>query len=265
LEKSFVRVFDFTHAIVREPGRSVVNGISSAASPPSYDGVVAEHRAYIDALRGAGLTVDILPPLEAFPDSVFVEDPALVFSEGAILLRPGVASRLGEAEEMRAPLKKHFDRVLELEGDQYADGGDVLVSQSEVFIGLSKRTNRAGAERLVTLLGQFGRKARVAETPADILHFKSASSLLSEHTVMATKRLADSGVFSGLKVLVVPEGEEGAANFLRINDTVFVGDRYPRTIEMLTREGFTAKPIKIDEIRKLDAGLSCMSLRWRKP
>jgi dimethylargininase len=185
-----------------------------------------------------------------------------VFPEGAILLRPGVASRLGEAEEMRAALHKHFDRVLELEGEQYADGGDVLVSQNEVFIGLSKRTTRAGAERLVVLLGQLGRKARIADTPADILHFKSASSLLSEDTVMATKRLADSGIFAHLKVLVVPEGEEGAANFLRINDTVLVGDRYPRTIKMLQREGFHAKPVKIDEIRRLDAGLSCMSLRW---
>lgn len=258
-----MRVFDFTHAIVREPGRSVVNGISSSSSPPAYDGVVAEHRAYVAALRSAGLAVDVLPPLETFPDSVFVEDPALVFPEGAILLRPGVASRLGEAEHMRAPLKKHFDRVLELEGEQYADGGDVLVSQDEVFIGLSKRTNRAGAERLVTLLAQFGRKAHVAETPADILHFKSASSLLGEDTVMATKRLADSGIFAHLKVLVVPESEEGAANFLRINDTVFVGDRYPRTIEMLRREGFAAQGLRIDEIRKLDAGLSCMSLRWR--
>lgn len=260
-----MRVFDFTHAIVREPGRSVVHGISSASSPPAYDGVVAEHRAYVAALRGAGLMVDILPPLEDFPDSIFVEDPALVFPEGAILLRPGVASRLGEAEHMRTPLTKHFDRVLELEGGEFADGGDVLVSQDEVFIGLSKRTNRAGAERLVELLAQFGRKARVAETPTDILHFKSASSLLSEDIVMATKRLADSGIFAHLKVLVVPEGEEGAANFLRINDTVFVGDRYPRTIEMLRREGFAAQGLKIDEIRKLDAGLSCMSLRWRKP
>ena len=259
-----MRVFDFTHAIVREPGRSVVGGIRSGPSAPTYAGVLAEHGAYIAALRAAGLTVDVLPPLEDFPDSVFVEDPALVFPEGAILLRPGVASRLGEAEEMRASLQKHFDRVLELEGEQYADGGDVLVSQDEVFIGLSKRTNRAGADRLVTLLGELGRKGRVAETPADILHFKSASSLLSENTVMATKRLADSGVFADLKVLVVPEGEEGAANFLRINDTVLVGDRYPRTIEMLKREGFAAQGLKIDEIRKLDAGLSCMSLRWRK-
>jgi dimethylargininase len=259
-----LRVFDFTHAIVREPGRSVVNGIRSTPSAPTYEGVVAEHRAYLEALRDAGLMVDILPPLEDFPDSIFVEDPALVFPEGAILLRPGVASRLREAEEMRAPLKKHFDRVLELEGEQYADGGDVLVSQDEIFIGLSKRTNRAGAERLVGLLAQLGRKAHIAETPSDILHFKSASSLLSEDTVMATKKLADSDVFAGLKILIVPEGEEGAANFLRVNDTVLVGDHFPRTIAMLRAAGFNAKGVSVTEIGKLDAGLSCMSLRWSK-
>ena len=259
-----MRVFDFTHAIVREPGRSVVGGIRSTPAAPSYDGVLKEHRAYVAALRAAGLEVDILPPLEAFPDSVFVEDPALVFPEGAILLRPGVASRLGEAEEMRGALNRHFDRVLELQGEEYADGGDVLVTAGEVFIGLSRRTNRAGAEALAGKLGQLGRKARIAETPAAILHFKTASSLLNEDTVMATRKMAESGIFSGFRVIVVPDGEEGAANFLRVNDVVFVGDRFPRTLDLLRREGFDAKGLPVTEVAKLDAGLSCMSLRWFK-
>ncbi len=258
------RVFDFTHAVVREPGRSVVGGIRSAPAAPSYEGVLKEHRAYVAALRAAGLEVDILPPLEAFPDSVFVEDPALVFPEGAILLRPGVASRLGEAEEMRGALNRHFSRVLELEGEEHADGGDVLVTADQVFIGLSKRTNRAGAEALAGKLGQFGRKARIAETPAAILHFKTASSLLDEETVMATRKMAESGIFSGLRVIVVPDGEEGAANFLRVNDVVFVGDRFPRTLDLLRKEGFDAKGLPVTEVAKLDAGLSCMSLRWSK-
>ena len=260
-----MRVFDFTHAIVRRPGRSVTGGIRKGPDAPSYDGIVREHDAYVAALRSAGLQVDMLEPLEAYPDSVFVEDPALVFAEGAILLRPGVASRLGEAEEMRAALKARFERVLALEGDEYADGGDVLATPDEVVIGLSKRTNRAGAERLVTLLGKLGRTARVAETPADILHFKSASSLLDERTVMATRRMAQSGAFPRLEILVVPDGEEGAANFLRINDVVFVGAQYPRTIELLRGRGFDARGLPVGEIAKLDAGLSCMSLRWRKP
>ncbi|MBV8977808.1 MAG: dimethylarginine dimethylaminohydrolase [Alphaproteobacteria bacterium] len=257
-----MRAHEFTHAIVRRPGKSVVDGIRKGPEAPTYEAVAAEHERYVAALRDAGLALDVLPPLEEFPDSVFVEDPALVMPEGAILLRPGVASRLGEAEHMRGALQKHFSRLLELEGDRYADGGDVMITPDAVVIGLSKRTNRAGAERLVELLGQLGRKARIAETPADVLHLKSASSLLDENTVMATRQMADSAAFPGLEILVVPEGEEGAANFLRINDTVFVGEQYPRTCAMLLERGYNVQGLPTREIAKLDAGLSCMSLRW---
>ena len=101
-----MRVFDFSHAIVRSPGRSVVDGLRDDTSQqPSYDGVLKEHTAYVSALHEAGLIVDVLPPLEAFPDSVFIEDPAFVIPEGAILLRPGAPSRLGEREEMRSALE----------------------------------------------------------------------------------------------------------------------------------------------------------------
>src|SRR5882724_9932250 len=117
-----MRVFDFTHAIVREPGRSVVDGIRTTPSAPTYEGVMTEHRVYIAALRTAGLSVDVLPPLEGFPDSVFVEDPAFVVPEGAILLRPGAPSRLGEREAMRDALAAHFGRIAELQEGAFADG-----------------------------------------------------------------------------------------------------------------------------------------------
>src|SRR5882672_2135089 len=123
-----MRAFDFTHAIVREPGRSVVDGIRTTPSAPTYEGVMTEHRAYVAALRAAGLSVDVLPPLEGFPDSVFVEDPAFVVPEGAILLRPGAPSRLGEREAMRGALTKHFERIPELEEGELVDGGDVLIT-----------------------------------------------------------------------------------------------------------------------------------------
>jgi dimethylargininase len=87
---------------------------------------------------------------------------------------------------------------------------------------------------------------------------------LDEQTVMATRKMAESGIFSGLRVIVVPDGEDGAANFLRVNDVVFVADRFPRTLDLLRREGFDAKGLPITEVAKLDAGLSCMSLRWSK-
>ncbi|MBU6297901.1 MAG: dimethylarginine dimethylaminohydrolase [Alphaproteobacteria bacterium] len=255
-----MRVFDFDHAIVREPGRSVVRGLrSDARAVPVYERVLNEHRAYVAALRAAGLEVDVLPPLEDFPDSVFVEDPALVFPEGAVLLRPGAPSRLAEGEEMRSALARHFGRVLDL-GGGYADGGDILVTPQTVFIGLSKRTSRAGAEALHARLAELGRRTRIVETPGTILHLKSAAALLGEDTVVATK--AASGLFAGFRVLVTPDGEEGAANLLRVNDVAFVGDCYPRTLDLLAKEGPALRPLAVSEIAKLDAGLSCMSLRW---
>lgn len=258
-----MRVFDFTNAIVREPARSVIDGLrEDRTATPDFAGVRREHATYIVALREAGLKVDVLPPLEAFPDSIFVEDPALVFPEGAILLKPGAPTRLGEREEMRGALKRHFERVLELQSDEYADGGDVLVTPGLIIVGMSARTNRVGAQALVKKLAELGRRATLAATPKTILHFKTAVSLLAEDTVLATQTMADTGIFGGFKIIVTPVGEEGAANALRVNDTVLVGDSFPRTIDLLGRAGFPVAAAPVTEIGKLDAGLSCMSLRW---
>lgn len=259
-----MRVFDFTNALLRTPGRSVVNGLRDDASQtPRYEVVLTQHAAYADALRGIGIAVDVLPPLEDFPDSMFVEDPALTFPNAAILLRPGAPSRLGERETMQDALKSHFSNILSIDAaDEFVDGGDILVTPKTVFIGLSKRTNRQGADALARKLGELGYTARVAQTPAGILHFKTASSLMAEDTILATKTLADSGVFAGFDVIVTPRGEDAAANALRMNDTVFVGAHYPRTIDLLTKRGFAVRPLAVSEVAKLDAGLSCMSLRW---
>jgi dimethylargininase len=259
-----VTVYAFDNAIVREPARSVTGGLRAVdRGAPSYDGVVAEHRAYVAALEEAGVAVEALAPLEAFPDALFVEDPALVFSEGAIVLRPGAAARIGEAAEIAPALKRRFDRVLTLEGPGFADGGDVLVLPATVMIGLSARTDRTGAEELARHLSALGRSAAIATTPEGVLHFKSDCSLLDEETMLSTARLAASGVFKGMRVLMTPEGEEAAANALRVNDRVFVGAGYPQTADMLEDAGYEVVRLQTGEIAKIDAGLSCMSLRWR--
>ncbi|HEY3637707.1 MAG TPA: arginine deiminase family protein [Rhizomicrobium sp.] len=259
-----MRVFDFDHAIVREPSRSVIDGLRSDQNAiPDYDGVVREHSTYIAALRVAGLAVDVLPPLEPYPDSMFVEDPALVFPEAAILLRPGASSRLGETDEMRPVLKRHFQTVIELEGIQFVDGGDILVTPQAVMIGLSARTCAVGAEALSRVLADVGRAARTVPVPEDMLHLKSCAALLDEETLLTTARMERTGLFAGFRMIIVPDDESVAANAIRINDTVFIGDRYERTLELLAQEGFHVVPLPVTEIAKLDAGLSCMSLRWR--
>ena len=119
-----------------------------------------------------------------------------------------------------------------------------------------------GAIALAAKLDRLGRQARIVETPKGVLHFKTAVSLLDEEVVLATARMADSGMFAGFRILVVPAGEEAAANTLRINDILFLGDCFPRTAELIAKEGFRVETLAVNEVGKLDAGLSCMSLRW---
>lgn len=258
-------VYEFNAAIVREPARSVVNGLrADDRGNPTFDGVKAEHAAYIAALRAAGVEVTVLPALEDFPDSIFVEDPALVFPEGAILLRPGAETRVHETAEIAPALKRMFESVLDLPSPGFADGGDVLTTPKSVMIGLSARTDRAGAKGLIASLAKLGRKGEIVQTPEGVLHFKSDCSLLDSETMLSTKRLARSGVFKGFREVLIPEGEEPAANALRVNDVVMVGADYPRTIEMLDKLGYKVVALKTTEIGKIDAGLSCMSLRWHR-
>jgi dimethylargininase len=258
-----MRIFEFDNAIVRTPGRSVVRGIIKDPDViPEFDRVMAEHTAYVEALRSAGLSVEVLPPLEAFPDSVFVEDPALVFTNGAVLLRPGTPTRLGESDEMRPVLQRRFQTVLELSGEQYADGGDVLAARDRVFIGLSRRTTRQGAETLSRLLRQLDLVASIVETPPGSLHLKSAVSMLDEETVLTSTPIEKSGIFHDTKLIVSPD-QEPSAHALRINDIVFVPAHFPRTADLLANHGYAVMPLQVTEIRKLDAGLPCMSLRWR--
>lgn len=257
-------VYHFDNAIVRTPCHGIVDGLRAVdIGAPDYAKVLAEHLAYVTALEEAGVTVDRLPPLEAFPDSMFVEDPALVFHEGAIVMRPGATSRFGEAAEIAPVLKKRFSQVLDLPAPGFADGGDILVLQDRVMIGLSDRTNETGAAALADCLRRLGKNPVIVRTPANVLHFKSDCSLLDEETVLSTRRLAAGGVFGGLRILFTPDGEEGAANALRINDRVFVGSAFPKTIAMLEGAGYRVVPLATSEIAKVDAGLSCMSLRWR--
>jgi dimethylargininase len=257
-----MRVFDFDSAIVRLPGSSVVRGLRAGGGPdPDLSAFQREHTQYIAALEAAGLQVSVLEPLEAFPDSVFVEDPALVFPEGAVLLNPGADSRRGEAAVLKPALEARFERVLSLQAG-FADGGDVLVTPQTIYIGLSHRTNALGAGDLKRQLAALGREARVVQTPPGALHFKSASTLIDPETVLTIAALAGSDVFTGLRTLIVPAGEDAAACVLRINDVILAAAQFPRTLDLLAAHGLDVVPVPATEVVKLDAGLTCMSLRW---
>jgi dimethylargininase len=256
--------FHFNQALVRAPAPSVVKGLRAVdRGNPSLEGVRHELERYVAALSAAGVAVETLPPIDNFPDSVFVEDPALVFPEGAIVLRPGAPSRLGEGALIAPDLRRHFDRVLELT-DGFAEGGDILTTSREVLIGLSARTDHRGATALLDLLEQLGRRGRIVTTPPGVLHFKTDCSLLDEETILSTERLAASLVFGGYRVVLTPAGEDAAANALRVNDRVLLGRDFPRTAERLSRAGYTVVSLPNTNIALLDAGFSCLSLRWNR-
>ncbi|WP_428650027.1 dimethylarginine dimethylaminohydrolase family protein [Roseibium sp.] len=255
--------FRFTHAITRTPADSVAGGIRAVdTGDPSGAKFREEHELYVKALQEAGLTVEVLPALEAFPDSCFVEDPAFCLPEGAIQLRPGTDSREGEGREIRPALDKVFGKVVELPGNGHVDGGDVLMLDDVILIGLSARTDRDGAEAFAQVLGDWGYNAEICETPEGVLHFKTACSTLGDGVILATKVMADSGFFGERPLVVVPEGEDYAANVIRVNDVVLVPEGYPKTLAAIEAAGFKTVVVPTHEARKVDGGLSCLSLRF---
>lgn len=256
------RSFRFTNAIVREPAPSVINGLRTEnLGDPDFDLLKTQHRAYIDALISAGLSVETLPCLNEFPDSLFVEDTALCLPGFGVILSPGAASRKNESSHTQASLEKFFSDIVSLDGPGTVDGGDVLVTDYEIVVGLSERTNAEGARALSNLAEGRGYKVRQVATPKGVLHLKSDCSLVDSNTILATRRLSSSGVFGEYRVLEVPAGEEPAANAIRVNDVVLLPSGFPITLRLLKDLGYRVSEIPNSECQKIDGGLSCLSLR----
>ncbi len=256
----------FTHAIMRLPGETVVNGLRAFdMGAPDLSSFRRHHGDYADALRSTGATVRVLPPLEEFPDSVFVEDTALCLPEGAIVLRPGAPSRTGEAREITPHLAKYFDKVHVIKPPGFIEGGDILVTGREILVGRSARTNREGIDALGSIVAGWGGAVREVPVPRNILHLKSDCSLLDEETILATPRLAASGCFREYRVIHTAEGEEASANTVRFNGLVVVPAGFPETAERLASGGFNVRTVENTEAAKLDGGMSCLSLRFSLP
>ena len=260
------RVYKFDSAIVRRPSRSVIFGLrDKQGRNPEYETIQSEHDRYVNALLAAGIkNLHILPAQEDFPDSVFIADAALVFAEGAVLLRSGAPSRRAEPLALAPDLEKLFDTVIEVPEGGYVDGSDVLATSDKVMIGLSPRTNLAGAELLCASLERLGKCAEIVHSPKGVLHFKTACALLDDSTVLLTPQMAEAGIFDSFDQIITPEGEEVAANALRVNRTILINDDCPRTQEMLERRRYNVVPLPTTEVRLLDGGLACMSLRWKR-
>ena len=254
----------FTHAITRRPAASITSGLRAVdTGTPDLGVMQAHHDSYIVTLRETGATVVELPALDAYPDSVFVEDTALCLPQGAVVMRPGAPSRLGEAAEMAPHLKALYGQVVAITGaGSFIEGGDILVTEREILVGRSARTNAAGIAELTRLVAPWGHTVREVHTPPGVLHFKTDCSLLDTDTILSTQRLSASGCFTGYTVIDVADGEEAAANTIRFNDLVLMPAGFPRTRDAIAAAGLTVREIGNSECAKLDGGMSCLSLRF---
>lgn len=248
-------------AIVREPGASFADGLTTASlGAPDYPTMLLQHEAYVSALKDIGLAVTSLPPLPGHPDAHFVEDVAVITPKQAIITRPGAPSRAGEVEPMVRELRKWRD-LTRIKEPGTLEGGDVLIAGKRCLIGISKRTNQSGADQLASILSDEGFECRTLNVH-DGLHLKSSINELDDDTLLITEAYADNPALEGFDCVVVPKGEEYAANTLVVNDTILMPAGFENTHAILRDSGLDVFELAMSESQKMDGGLSCLSLRF---
>jgi dimethylargininase len=252
----------FTQAIARKPGKNFDQGLTTTVSvkPPQYKLLLQQHETYLETLMSCGLEVTILDPLPDYPDAYFVEDTAVVTPDVGVITNPGAATRNGEEESM-APVLAGFRKIERILAPGTVDGGDVLQVGSHFFIGLSERTNKEGAGQLGRILESFGNTWATVEVGAG-LHFKSSVNYVGQNTLLVTPDFAEHAEFRGYEKIVLENAEAYAANTLLVNEHLLIPAGFPATRQKLEALGFKIIELETSEVRKMDGGLTCMSIRF---
>jgi len=217
-----------------------------------------QHRRYVQALAQLGARIEALAPLPEHPDGVFVEDTAVILPEVAVITRPGVASRQAEVESTAVALAR-YRALRRIEAPACLDGGDVLCIGRTLYVGLSRRSNAAGAAALASAIAPFGYRVCPVRLRG-CLHLKSAVSLIPPERVLVNAGWVDPAIFTSASAIEVAADEPAAANTLTLSRTTLVSSSYPRTVERLEAEGIQVRQLEVDELHKAEAGITCMSL-----
>ena len=222
----------------------------------------AQHDAYEDALRSAGLEIVRLPGLPDDPDGVFVEDTALLLEGHAVITRPGAASRADEVGSTAAGLSPYFDLHRITCG--HVDGGDVLRIGKSLYVGLSTRTNADGVEELRRVAGMLGFDV-IAARLRDCLHLKTAATVAGDDAngrpvLLCNQEAVDPRQFSGVEPIAVAVDEPNAANVIAVGGKVIMPAGSSLTARMLRDRGFDVIEVDVSELQKAEAGVTCMSL-----
>ena len=248
-------------AITRKPAQSVNDCELSFSEKQkvNYEVACEQHDSYEQILRELGCRVVTLPAKDEFPDSVFVEDTAVVFDEIAILCSPGAESRRGEVDSIESVLSEYRETA-RIRPPAFIDGGDVLTVGKTIFIGNSGRTNRAGFEAFSTIAGRFDYSSKRVKVDG-VLHLKSAVSALDDETVLLNSDWLDVAHFKDFKILEVRE--ELAADHLRLGENLVASSSYPYTLQVVRDAGYHVTEVEISEFEKMEAAVTCMSLVFK--
>jgi dimethylargininase len=252
----------FRNAIVLSPSCTIIDAItSSSIGKPFYPRALEQHSKYVETLELLGLEVKILAEKDLFPDSTFIEDVALCTPVCAVITRPGAVSRRGEIAGMRRVLEEYYKTIEEIIFPATLEAGDVMMVGNHYFIGISSRTNLDGANQLIKILNKH--KMTGSKVPLKkILHLKSAVSYLENNNMLVCGELINYEGFSAHNRIQIDEDESYAANSLRINGKVLVPDGFPKTRKKIEKAEYETIALNVSEFRKVDGGLSCLSLRF---
>ena len=255
------------HAIVREVSSAIgqCELTHLVRQPIDIDLASKQHHHYLKTLELLGCQVHCLPEEPALPDSVFVEDAAIIFDEIAILTRPGAISRRPEIPDIESALRP-FRPLEEIKEPGTIDGGDVLCIGKMVYVGLSSRSNRSAIEQLKHHLSPYGYQVVGVEIK-DCLHLKSAVSLLTEEHILINPNWVDMNVFTAVKPIEIDPLEPHGANVLSVNQGAIYPANFPRTQEhieeVLARYGRRLVVVDVSELQKAEGAVTCCSLLLR--
>lgn len=255
----------FKNAILRKPCKNILQGITSnkELGKVEYEIAVYQHENYVKTLERCGLKVEVLEQLEEYPDSCFVEDVAILTKKCAIITNPGATTRKGEINYIEETIAKYYpqEKIEKIKFPGTLDGGDVMMLGDIFYVGKSERTNEEGIKQLSKILEKYNLKVIKIELDK-ILHLKTGVNYLENNTLLIIKELYDEEEFREYKKIVVPKDEEYGANSLWINGIVIVPKGYVKTKKLLEENGYKTVEVDTSEFRKIDGGLSCLSLRF---
>ena len=255
----------FKNVIVKTPCSKITDGITSAPElgKPDYELALKQHASYIEALKKCGVEVTVLPADENFPDSCFVEDTAVLTRKCAIITNPGAESRNREIESMIPVIKKFYpeDCIKYIQAPGTLEGGDVMMVGDHFYVGKSARTNEEGIRQFIAILEKYGLTGSEVELK-EVLHLKTGVNYIENNNMLVSGEFITKPEFEQYNRYEIPAEEAYAANCIWVNDKVIVPANFPAVKKIVEDLGYEVLTVDTSEFRKIDGGLSCLSLRF---